>query len=44
MVYAIELSQAQPETPLTREVAAAVPEVARRILAELGEPAAMSNH
>lgn len=44
MVYAIELSQAQPETPLTREVAAAVPEVARRILAELGEPAATSNH
>lgn len=44
VVYAIELSQTQPETPLTLEVAVAVPEVVRRILAELGEPAATSNH
>ncbi|HUG69251.1 MAG TPA: hydrogenase maturation protease [Pirellulaceae bacterium] len=36
VIYAIELSETKPATPLTPEVAAAVTEVTQRILAEIG--------
>ena len=43
VIYAIELSETQPATPLTPEVAAAVTEVTQRILAEMSTSATMPN-
>jgi hydrogenase maturation protease len=43
VIYAIELSETQPATPLTSEVAAAVTEVTQRILAEISTSGAMPN-
>lgn len=44
VIYAIELSETNPATPLTPEVAAAVTEVTQRILAEISTAATMPNN